>query len=164
MAGGKPRHFVISKNLMIGLGVRLKGNPCQPYSNDFRVHIPENTLFTYPDISIVCGDIVSSAVDEESYVHPVIIIEILSPSTKQYDRGEKFKLYRDIPTLKEYILIDSDSINIESFRINSHGNWELYEYRNLEDELSLPAVRISLPLQDIYEGTKLSEVSKKVEQ
>lgn len=121
MAGAKPRHIVISKNLMISLGVKLKGKPCQPYGSDFRVHIPENTLFTYPDISIVCGDIISSDVDEESYVQPTIIIEILSSSTKEYDRGQKFKLYRDIPTLKEYVLVDSESVNIESFCINSNG-------------------------------------------
>jgi Uma2 family endonuclease len=142
----------------------LKGKRCQPYGSDFRVHIPENSLFTYPDISIVCGEIVSSNVDEESFIHPAVIIEILSTSTKQYDHGEKFKLYRDIPTLKEYVLVDSESINIESFRINSNGFWELHEYKSLTDQLPLPTIGLNLLLRDIYEGTKLPGTSQNAEQ
>jgi Uma2 family endonuclease len=161
MAGAGPRHIVIAKNLMIEIGIKLKGRPCQPYGSDFRVHIPENTLFTYPDLSIVCGDIVSSDVYNESYIHPAVIIEILSPSTKQYDRGEKFKLYRDISSLREYLLVDSESINVESFCINSNGNWELFEYKNIADSLLLPSMQITIPLHDIYEGTMLEEPLRK---
>lgn len=92
-----------------------------------RVHIPQNTLFTYPDISIICGDFIESPNDKDTAVEPKVIIEILSPSTKDYDRGNKFKHYRDIPTLREYILIDSESINVEAFRINKNGNWDMEE-------------------------------------
>lgn len=160
MSGASARHNVIAKNLIIGLGAALKGHPCQPYGSDFRVHIPENTLFTYPDISIVCGDIVSSEEDEDSFLHPTIIFEILSPSTKNYDRGEKFKLYRDIPTLKEYILVDSESINIEAWRINEKNKWELHEYNAVDQQLQLPTLSLTLSLADIYEGTKLEPLSK----
>jgi Uma2 family endonuclease len=160
MSGASARHNVISKNLTRDLATALKGHPCQPYGSDFRVHIPENTLFTYPDISIVCGDIVSSEEDEDSFLHPTIVIEILSPSTKSYDRGEKFKLYRDIPTLKEYILVDSESINIEAWRINEKNKWELHEYNSLDQQLQLPTLSLTLSLADIYEGTKLESSLK----
>jgi Uma2 family endonuclease len=160
MSGASARHNIISKNLMRDLGNALKGHPCQPYGSDFRVHIPENTLYTYPDISIVCGDIISSEADEESFLHPTIIIEILSPSTKNYDRGEKFKLYRDIPTLKEYILVDSESINIEAWRINEKNKWELHEYNTLNQQLHLPTLSLTIPLTDVYEGTKLESSIK----
>src|SRR6185295_12969706 len=100
------------------LFTRLKGNACKPYGSDLRIHIPGNTLFTYPDISIICGSIIPSDPDEDSSINPTVIIEILSPSTKDYDRGGKFLLYRDIPTLKEYILIDTESVLIEAHRIN----------------------------------------------
>src|SRR5438105_4521532 len=103
MAGAGILHNKIFSNLFIDLGIRLKGNRCQPYGSDLRIHIPDNTLFTYPDISIICGDIVTSEMDSDSAIKPTALFEILSPSTKSYDRGEKFKLYRDIPTLKEYI-------------------------------------------------------------
>jgi len=120
-----------------------------------RIHIPENTLFTYPDISIICGDVIPSPEDEDTAIQPAVLIEILSSSTKNYDRGEKFKLYRDISSLKEYILVDSESVNIEAFRLNTGGHWELEEYRTADSVLAINAVSISVPLQDIYERTKL---------
>ncbi len=154
MAGTGARHNVIAKNLMIDIGTQLKGKQCQPYGSDLRIHIPENTLFTYPDISIICRDIVEEAPNDYA-VEPTVLIEILSPSTKSYDRGEKFRLYRDIPSLKAYILIDSESIAIEAFHINASGHWELEEYKSLNETLSIPVLQIALPLHDIYEGTKL---------
>ena len=155
MSGAKPRHNVIAKNLIRDIANALRGKPCQPYGSDLRISIPENTLFTYPDISIICGDIVSSEFDEDTAVMPTIIIEILSLSTKEYDRGGKFKLYRDIAPLKEYILIDSESVNIEAFRINNSNHWELEEYKSGSETLELPSVQVSIPVADIYEGTKL---------
>ncbi len=84
-----------------------------------RTNIPENSLFTYPDISIICGDVILSKEDEETATKPTIIIEILSPSTRNYDRGEKFMLVPGLfSTLKEYILIDSESIHVEHFAVN----------------------------------------------
>ncbi|HRQ51049.1 MAG TPA: Uma2 family endonuclease [Agriterribacter sp.] len=155
MAGTGARHNVIAKNLMVDIGIQLKGKRCQPYGSDLRIHVPENTLFTYPDISIICRDIVEEEANDEYAIEPTVIIEILSPSTRSYDRGEKFRLYRDIPSLKAYILVDSESIAIEAFRINASGYWELEEYKSLNETLSIPVLQITLPLHDIYEGTKL---------
>jgi len=155
MAGAGARHNVIFSNLFGELAYRLKGKPCKPYGSDLRIHIPENTLFTYPDISIICGEIIPSKIDEDTAILPTVLIEILSPSTKDYDRGGKFRLYRDIPTLKEYILIESEAISIEAFRINGQGHWELEEYRSIENTLTISIVDVSLPLKEIYEGTKL---------
>ena len=155
MAGAMPKHNVIFKNVFGELYKKLKGKSCQPYGSDLRINIPENTLFTYPDISIICGDIVTSEHDEDTATQPVVLIEILSKSTKDYDRGSKFKLYRDIPTLKEYILIDSESISIESFSINQNNHWELIEYKTIESTLSIDSIDFQLSLTEIYEGTKL---------
>jgi Uma2 family endonuclease len=155
MSGASNRHNKIFSNLFGGLCIKLKGKLCQPYGSDMRIHIPENTLFTYPDITIICGDFISLDIDEDTIVKPTIIIEILSPSTMRYDRGDKFKLYRDVSTLKEYIMIDSKSISIEAFRINDKAHWELEEYKTISGELALPSLLISIPIADIYEGTKL---------
>ena len=93
--------------------------------------------------------------EKESVQKHEFLIEILSPSTKVYDRGGKFILYRDIPTLKEFIVIDSESICIEAFRINKQGHWELEDYRSIENSLTIPIVELTIPLREIYEGTKL---------
>ena len=120
-----------------------------------RIHIPENSLFTYPDISIICGDVITLKEDEETATQPTVIIEILSPSTKNYDRGEKFMLYRAIPALKDYILIDSDSIHAEHFTINKEGLWQLKEYNQPGEKIIIETLNIQLLLEDLYEGSKL---------
>ncbi len=153
MSGTKVPHIIITSNLSIYLGQKLRGKPCRPFNSDQRIHIEKNTLFTYPDISIICGEIITLNNDDWNVLNPTVIIEVLSPSTKNYDRGEKFRLYRDIPTLKEYILIDSVSVNIESFYINEYGNWELKEYKSIDETLYLQSIQISLELKEIYEGS-----------
>jgi Uma2 family endonuclease len=157
MAGASTRHNIISINLIAALHSRLITSPCFPYGSDMRIHIPENTLFTYPDISIICGDINTFDKDRDTALQPIILIEILSKSTRDYDRGRKFKLYRDIPTIKEYMLVDSESIGVEIFRINEHNHWELEEYKNLKEIVSLPAIGVSLSMEDIYARTMLTE-------
>lgn len=155
MAGATNLQNIIFKNIFGNLFIALKGKRCQPYGSDFRIHIPENSLFTYPDISIICGDIIASEEDEETATQPAVVIEILLPSTKNYDRGEKFMLYRAIPALKEYILIDSESIHAEQFAINKEGLWQLKEYKIPEEKMSIETVNVHLSLKDIYEGSKL---------
>ncbi len=156
MAGASITHVIISTNLIVQIASKLKGNPCQPYGSDMRIHIPENTLFTYPDISIICGEVIPSRDDEDTAIEPVVLIEILSPSTKNYDRGGKFKLYRDIPSLKEYILVDSEVIGIEAFRLNAGGHWELEEYKTENSVLAINTVSLSIPVREIYERTNLN--------
>jgi Uma2 family endonuclease len=155
MSGASHTHNWIFTNLFGSLINKLKGGLCRPYGSDMRMHIPENTLFTYPDISIYCGPAQPTDFDQESFLHPSVIFEILSPSTKQYDRGEKFKLYRDISSLKEYVLVDSESIRIEDFQINEKGFWELHDYKLPDDQVFLSSLQIPISLREIYEGTTL---------
>ncbi|MGQ0738309.1 MAG: Uma2 family endonuclease [Bacteroidota bacterium] len=155
MSGAGDRHNIIFSNLFGELCIKLKGRKCRPFGPDMRLNIPENTLYTYPDISVYCKDIEDS-IDEDIVVNPAVLIEILSPSTSSYDRGEKFMLYRDIPTLREYILVDTASVRGEVYRINSAGHWELEEYKQLADQLAIPVLGLSIPLSEIYHGTKLA--------
>jgi len=155
MAGTSPRHNIIFSNLFGELKIALKGKTCFPFGSDMKVYIPDNTLYAYPDISIFCGDIKRLDSDKEYAIGPTVLIEILSPSTKDYDRGGKFKLYREIPTLKEYILVDSENISVEIFRLNQSGHWELEEYKTMEAILTIPAVEVSISLKQIYENTSL---------
>jgi Uma2 family endonuclease len=156
MAGAGKRHNIIFSNLFGELGYKTKGKSCRPYGSDLRVYIPENTLYTYPDISIFCGGLENHLHEgDDNFVGPVIIIEILSPSTKRYDCGQKFELYKDIPSLKEYILVDSESIYVEAFRKNESKEWHLEVYNQLQQFLFLPFAGISVSLQDIYADTNL---------
>lgn len=154
MSGPKVPHNIIAGNIYFGLRKRLEGKSCRPFNSDQRIHIPENTLFTYPDISIVCGEIITKDNDDWNILNPSVIMEVLSKSTKNYDRGEKFKLFRNIQTLKEYILVDSESLSIEAFRINASGHWELEEYTAIGETLEVRTVEITIPVNEIYEGVK----------
>ncbi len=155
MAGAKIPHNLIADNIYYQLRLQLKGKKCKPFSSDTRIHIPQNSLFAYPDISVVCGDIETLNNDNINVTNPTLIFEVLSKSTKNYDRSEKFKLYRAIPDFKEYILVDSISASIESFYINSSGHWELTEYKNLKEKLTIHSLQINIPLSDIYEGVAI---------
>lgn len=154
-SGAKIPHVRITDNFLFQLKLKLKEKKCQPYGGDLRIHIPSNTLFTYPDISIICGDIINPKEDENTATNPKIIFEILSPSTRNYDRGVKFMLYRAIATLKEYILIEGETIHIEHFAINNEGFWQLKEYSNVDDKIILESLEITLLLKDVYDRCKL---------
>jgi Uma2 family endonuclease len=156
MAGAGTDHNIIFSNVFIGLGSLLKGKPCKPFGSDMRVYIPENTLYTYPDISIFCNAINHSSKDEDTLISPSVIIEILSPSTKNYDMGGKFMLYRDIPTLKEYLMIDSASFRVQVFAVNQQNHWELTECKAIQDSLFIPSLEIKLPLKEVYEGVEFT--------
>ena len=155
MAGASDDHNEIFSNLFISLGNKLRGSTCRPYGGDKRLHIPQSTLFTYPDISIYCKGIIPFDKDQNSSLNPTVLIEILSNSTEDYDRGGKFKMYRTISTLKEYVLIDSESVSAEIFRLNSTGHWELEEYKSIEEEILITALNFFMPMKEIYNNTKL---------
>ena len=157
MSGAKMPHNKLASNLLIALGIRLKGKKCQPYGSDARIHIESNTLFTYPDISIICGEVITLNDDDYNVLNPTVIIEVLSRSTKNCDRGEKFKLYRDIATLKEYILVDSESVHIEIFRLNERGHWELEEYNSPAQTLVIKAIDETILLSEIYDSVRIEE-------
>ncbi len=155
MSGVKVPHTIIAMNLSRELGNHLRRKPCKPFNSDQRVYIQKNGMFTYPDLFIVCGNIETRDNDNFNVLNPAVIIEILSRSTKNYDRGDKFKLYRDLPSLREYILIDSEAVSIEAFSINGQGFWELKEYTDAANELYIRTIQLYIQVSDIYEDTGL---------
>ncbi len=156
MSGAKVPHTTISMNLLGSMLPHLKRKPCKPFNSDQKLYIEKRGMFTYPDLMIVCGTIETRNNDEWNVMNPAVIIEILSASTKKYDRTTKFSFYRDIPSLKEYILVDSQTINIEVFCINDNQTWEGKEYNNINDSLQIQTISLSIPLADIYEDVELS--------
>jgi Uma2 family endonuclease len=152
MSGASKEHNEIFSNLFGEIANKLKGKGCKPYGSDFRVHIPKNSLYTYPDIIIVCGEPELTDDKFDNVTNPSVIIELLSKSTRNYDKGEKFTLYRDIDSLKEYILVDTEKMHIEKHIRNADNSWQLTDYRLPENQIFIDTVQISLLLKDIYDG------------
>ncbi len=158
MTGGTFNHAKVSLNISTCLQTQLHGKPCQPMNSDMRVQTPSG-LDTYPDISIYCGQ---PELDDKQHtlLNPVVIIEVLSPSTRNDDRGKKFTLYRSIPCLQDYILVEPEQYLVEHFRKIDHGDWVFHEYLQISDQVQITAIDQPLSLSDIYEGIVFAEKAK----
>lgn len=152
-------HNTIVVNLIAILKTKLKGKPCQPFNGDQSIYIPSNTLYTLPDVSVVCGAPQTLDNNEIDVLNPTLLAEVLSPSTRNYDKGDKFSLYKEISSLKEYLIIDSKAVFVESHWLNGNNNWESHIYKNLEEKLYLSSLGIYIPISEIYEGTALSSLN-----
>ena len=155
MAGAGHNHNRIVENLSIEIGSFFKGKSCRTYSSDQRIHIPNTGLYTYPDLIIVCDKNQYLDDKKDTILNPSVIIEVLPESTEAYDRGQKFHFYRSIPSLQEYVLIDSGDFAAEVFRKNEEGFWVLAsEAYRLDDSLELASVGLTLSMADIYAQTE----------
>lgn len=155
MAGAGFNHNRITENLSIEIGSFLKGKSCRGYSSDLRIHIPENGLYTYPDFLIICGKNEFLDDKKDTILNPVVIIEVLSPSTSGYDRGEKFHFYRSIPSLKEYGIVDSQSVSAEVWRKSDENVWYLAsEAYDINGFIRFQTVDVSLKMTEIYADTE----------
>lgn len=148
MSGASPAHSVISTNLAALFVAQLRGSSCTTFSNDTRITVPANGLYTYPDLSIVCGKPIFDEQDPYALVNPTVIIEILSNSTEAYDRGSKFQLYRGLPSLQEYVLIAQNQPRIERFL---RPDWALTDCAGLDSSLTLVSLPCTLKLAEVYE-------------
>src|SRR5947199_6445650 len=127
MAGGTPQHSLIATNLAAEFNNRLKSHPCIPYNADLRIKIEGTALFTYPDLSVICGPLQFAEGTNDTVLNPTVLVEVLSNSTEAYDRGKKFEHYRQILSLKEYLLVSQKEARIEQFIRQANGRWLLNE-------------------------------------
>ncbi len=151
MAGGTPNHNRITVNVASLLGSQLKGGPCEVFVSDLRVQVEKGIHYTYPDVMVVCGELKLAAGRSDTIVNPMMIVEVLSESTRDYDRGSKFTAYRTIKTLTDYLLIDQDSVHVEYFSKENEGIWRLREYFSMNDVVEVHSIQASLPAREIYE-------------
>jgi Uma2 family endonuclease len=156
MAGANAKHNIILSNTIIGLGRFLQNKPCIVFPSDMRVLVSASGLYTYPDLSVVCEKPIYLDSKQDTLLNPSLIIEILSDSTEAYDRGQKFEMYRNIPELKEYILISTKYQKIESFLRNTNF-WKLTESR---ESLSfrIETLDLELSLVDVYYNTDIGSL------
>ena len=148
MTGGTIPHTTIALNLASGLKNHLRGGNCRPFMADAKVGISENGPFTYPDVVVSCHPKDKKAINFIQF--PSLVVEVLSQSTEAYDRGGKFQLYRQIPTLQEYVLISADKVGLDCFRLNDRGLWELHPFVE-GNEVYLVSVDFRFPLSLVYE-------------
>ena len=160
MSGASIAHNLITFNLAGVLHSQLKDRKCQAYINDMRVHIPPTGLYTYPDGIITCEKPRFEDDQFDTLLNPQVIIEVLSPSTENYDRSKKFEQYRKIDSLKHFVLIPQDHAIIERFSCNEQGEWSLMDALGLESTMELPAVDCTLPLAEVFAKVEFPEVTK----
>jgi len=154
MAGASRAHNLISGNLYREVSQQLRGRPCETYTADMRVRVRETGLYTYPDIVVACGDIQFEDDQVDTLLNPVVVVEVLSPRTEAYDRGEKFAHYRRLDSLQEYLLVSQDKVRVERY-VRQGDQWVLSELNRLEDVLHIDAIGCRVRLGDIYERVKL---------
>lgn len=151
MTGATVAHITITGNVHAGLHQRLRGGPCRTFMGDMRVQVGAGRRYTYPDVSAVCGEprFIDGTLD--TLTNPALIVEVLSPSTEAYDRGEKFLHYRGIDSLAEYVLVAQDRVLVERF-VRAGEFWTLSTLSDLDASLELTSVGCEIPLRDIYEN------------
>ncbi|KXK57229.1 MAG: Uma2 family endonuclease [Chlorobi bacterium] len=156
MAGGSNAHNRLIVNLTGELFNRLKGTNCLLNSSDLRIQVSEAGLYTYPDLSIVCGQQEFADGVKDTLTNPVVIVEVLSPSTESYDRGEKFRMYRQLPSLREYILIAQDRPFVDQFIRDDEDRWFVLMTQGLESVLTLQSCGVSIPMSALYENVEFA--------
>ncbi len=150
MGGASPRHVLIVTNVAGELRSGLRDRPCTVYSTDLRVRVSPNGLHTYPDIVVVCGELEFHDDNRDTLTNPLLIIEVLSKTTKNYDRGEKFEQYRMIPALAEYVLIAQDRTHVEQYFKQTGDTWVLSETYDPHAVILLRSIDCRLDLTEVY--------------
>ncbi len=151
MSGASRAHNLITNYTSATLINQLQGRPCEVYPGDMRIKVEATGLYTYPDISIVCGEVQLADNEFDTLLNPGLIIEVLSPSTESYDRGKKFHHYQQLESLQEYVLIAQDNPRIERFLRQNHGNWLLNNVVGLDASLQLESINTHLALANVYQ-------------
>jgi Uma2 family endonuclease len=174
MSGASREHNLITTNVTSGLHTQLRGRRCEVYSSDMRVKVHPTGLYTYPDVVVVCGEPAFEDGQLDTLTNPTVIVEVLSPSTEAYDRGDKFAYYRRLESLTDYVLVSQDKVRVEHYvrhplagdstgqgkAGNAHGLWVLSELDELDgpnDTLGLASIGCSLRLSDIYERVEFTD-------
>ena len=157
MSGASRNHNRITINLGAMLHARLRGKPCEPFVSDMRVKVSPTGLYTYPDVSVVCGEPHFEDDQLDTLLNPKVIIEVLSESTEKYDRGDKFAYYQTLDSLTDYLLVAQNQPYIEHFQRQADGSWRYSAVQGLETEIVIATIGCVLPLAEVYERVTFPE-------
>ncbi len=150
MSGASRAHNLITGNIFGELRAQLRDSRCETYMSDMRVSTPATASYFYPDVVVVCEEPRFEDEVFDTLLNPIILVEVLSPSTEAYDRGEKFAHYRQLISLQEYVLVSQDQIRVEHYR-RQEKQWIFTDFQKPEEILPLTSIQCGLPLQEIYE-------------
>jgi Uma2 family endonuclease len=150
MSGASRRHNLISLNVGAELRTQLRHRPCEVYTSDMRVKVSPTGLYTYPDVVVVCGEPEFEDTTGDTLLNPTLLIQVLSPSTEDYDRGRKFEHYRAIPSLQEYLLVSQERAHIVQYVRHSEVSWLLSDTSGLDGAIALRAIGCEVALSEIY--------------
>jgi len=151
MAGGSPTHSALIFNIGGILSPQLRGGPCRGFSSDTKVGADAAGLYSYPDLSVACGELRFIGERQDVLANPVLLVEVLSPSTEAYDRGKKFARYQQITSLTDYLLVAQDEARIEHFARQPDGRWLLTTAAGSDAALPIASLGVTLPLAEVYE-------------
>lgn len=157
MPGASRKHNLVCVNITIVLGSQLRQSPYEMYAGDMRVKVSPTGLYTYPDVIVVCDEPQFEDNQMDTLLNPTLIVEVLSPSTEDYDRGGKFEHYRALPSLQEYLLVAQDRCHIVHYTRQKDGTWLLAETTRIEEHLHLPSIDCNLSLAEVYAKVPLKE-------
>lgn len=157
MTGGTADHSTVAVNLAAELRQALAARPCRVFNSDMRLHIKKSGLYTYPDVMVVCSKLKFLERRADTLVNPLLIIEVLSESTRDYDRGAKFEFYKGIDTLQEYVLVESESPRVECYHRGVGNQWIIETYAGLDALARLESLSHDLPLRQIYHKVSWTE-------
>jgi Uma2 family endonuclease len=155
MAGASRKHNLIALRFASEITTQLKGRPCEAYMSDMRLCVSPTGLYTYPDIMAVCGEGQYLDADVDTLINPTVIVEVLSDSTEGYDRGRKFGHYRQLASLKEYVMVAQDEVRVERYTRRG-ADWVLSVFTSLDDVVRLESIDCSVSLRVIYERIEFS--------
>ena len=145
------RHTWIVANIVVEFGRQLKGKPCRLSSSELRLRVTPTGLYTYPDVMVICGNVEVAAEQKDTVLNPVVIVEVLSPSTQDYDRGQKFQHYRTLPSLIDYLIVAQDEPRVEHWTRQSENRGLLTDFAGLGQVIQLASINCILPLAEIYD-------------
>ncbi|KPV51081.1 hypothetical protein SE17_23260 [Kouleothrix aurantiaca] len=157
LTGSSEAHNLILTNIVMSLGTQLRKRACKVYPSDMRLKIPKTGLYTYPDVSIVCGMPQFDDSKQDTLLDPIVVIEILSPSTERYDRGKKFQNYRTVNSLQEYLLVSQDDYHIDHYTNQNNGTWLLKTYSGKDAVLFVKAIDCTMLLDDVYDKVDIAD-------
>lgn len=152
MAGGTTNHNEIAGNFYANFKFTMRGKNYKIYMGDVKLWIQRYRIYTYPDVIVIQGEPIYEGTGTTTVTNPIMIVEVLSKSTENHDRTNKFRFYRSIATLKEYIMINQYEYLVEQFNKNAEGQWVLTEYESVDAVLSLKSIGFQISFSDIYQG------------
>ena len=156
MSGASFAHNLITGNIFAELHTRLKGSGYVVFANEMRVSIPSVKSYFYPDVGVVCEEPRFEDDVFDTLLNPIVIVEVLSPSTEAYDRGDKFAHYRQLQSLQEYVLVSQDKVRVDHY-VRHAAQWILTDFQEPDQQLPLTSIQCELPLQEIYERVPFPE-------